>query len=291
MNLRADIMKPGGSTAAFGAGLRDEKRASIAQTHLLQQGVQRSVCMVAHGDRRPAMIPLIVRIIVEPHDIEIVRRATQFRLAGTAEDVEGLKLHLLISVCASDVLLVAKSGFYIDQGLRRDESSSGVDRPYRLDGGDRGPHELALELGAPTMTARLLAAGLAAGPGPERHLVNGAVHGHMAAIFLDQLGCRGGEASEPIDEGGRPYVEIVGIAVVAQIPDDARTDSLRGPQHRQKAAPVVVAGPLLDEMPSQAVSNSPYAMPREKLVVPCRKPVVLRARQEVEPAAVTSPVA
>jgi hypothetical protein len=52
-----------------------------------------------------------------------------------------------------------------------------------------------------------------------------------------------------------------------------------------------MTGRRLDEMPSQAVANCPYAVPGEKLVILRSKQVVLRARKEIKPATVVAPVA
>ena len=88
VHFRADVVEPSRSAATLRAGLGNEKRAPVARMHFTEHLVQRSIRMMAHGDRRTVMVPLIIGIVVEPDDIEIFRRSTQFRLLGAAQKIE-----------------------------------------------------------------------------------------------------------------------------------------------------------------------------------------------------------
>jgi hypothetical protein len=189
------------------------------------------------------------------------------------------------------VLLVAEARLHVDEGLGGDEARPGVHGPHRVDRRDGGAHELALQVSAAPVGARVEAARLAPGPGPEGHLVHGAVDRRALRLVAHHPRGGGGEAGEAVEEGGGPDVEVVRVAVVAQVPDRPRAGGLRGAQHGQEARPVVAPRGGLDEVPAQAVPHRPDPVPAQQGVVLGDEPVMARGGQEVEAAAVGPPVA
>ncbi len=94
-----------------------------------------------------------------------------------------------------------------------------------------------------------------------------------------------GEGGEAVDEGGGPDVEVVGPAVVEEVPDDLRAGRRGGGEHRRPAREVEGAGPGLDQVPAQAVAHGAEAEAGELAVVGRGVGVVAGAGDQVEAAA------
>ena len=143
----------------------------------------------------------------------------------------------------------------VDQGLGPDDGRvrpALLDRPRR---GDRGADQLVLE---PASFARARRAGNSRRrPPSDRKLISfsGQTSGGRPADRLLHLERGQREIGEPLGEIGRGLVDMIGRAVVEQVPDDLTPDLLGRLERRQPARPVVFARRLLDQVPAQPVAE------------------------------------
>src|SRR4051794_19625277 len=99
-----------------------------------------------------------------------------------------------------------------------------------------------------------------------------------------------GEFGEPISEVFGTLINMIGGAIVKQVPDDLKLDRLRRLESGKPARPIISARRFLDQMPTQTVANRPeaelFALPvvaKHMFVVTCRP-------DQVQANAVTPPV-
>jgi hypothetical protein len=157
--------------------------------------------------------------------------------------------------------------------------------PDRLDPGDGRTHEVRLQNQALTPGKGRKDGLIARGPGEERGLVHRGVEGHAVALLLDVAGKSPCEASEAIHKVGAQGVDVVGPAVVADVPDHEYPVLLRRPQERLDGGKVEATGRALDQMPADAVSGGTHAELREQRIVCARTQVVLELGRIVQAAA------
>src|SRR5437868_3464488 len=73
-------------------------------------------------------------------------------------------------------------------------------------------------------------------------------------MFADQPGRRLCISRESLDELGRKDVQSIGIAVMAEIPDDLCAGVQRGAKHGEKRAEVEI-GATIDQRPTESVPS------------------------------------
>ena len=145
-----------------------------------------------------------------------------------------------------------------------------LDRPRRR---DRGPDELALEPAALVgPDAREIT--VVDRPGQEVDLVQRADERRAAADRLLQFERGQREVGEALGKVVASLVDVIGRAVVEQVPDDLHPDLLGRFQRRQPARPVIFARRFLDQCqrrPSRSVRNpSSLALPVVAAAHACR---------------------
>ena len=133
--------------------------------------------------------------------------------------------------------------------------------------------------------------GVAAGPGEERNLVDRAPEGHGVGGVAGTRGGGAGEGGEAVDEGGGPDVEVVGPAVVEEVPDHLGA-RLRGCGEHRRPAREVDTAPGRGSIRCQRRPSRIVRMPsdRELAIVGRGVGVVAGAGDHVEPAARAQPV-
>ncbi len=174
----------------------------------------------------------------------------------------------------------------VDDRVGMDEARTRLDGPDRIHGRDGGAGQLHLQLVPPAPREGIEIGRVAPAPGEKRDLVHRTVERHRVGLVPNQAGGRGRESGEAIDEGGPPDVEVVGPAVMQQVPEHLRPGLAGGAEHGQEARPVVASGRGLDQMPSQAVPHRADRVARERPIVQGRVTVVADGGDHVEAAAV-----
>ena len=99
----------------------------------------------------------------------------------------------------------------------------------------------------------------------------GAVERHLRRLIPHQRRHRRRETGEAIDEVRLPDVDIVGPAIMAEVPDRLHPGCSAGMQHRQEARPVERPGVGLDEVPAHPVANRPRCRARASRGSPRRR--------------------
>ena len=170
-------------------------------------------------DGPAAREPLIVRIVIDADEVEVIGPAAEPGPAPARKHVPGFELGLAMGLGGEQALRPTGAGHDVDHRIDMDDPGARVDRPDRLDSGDRGAHQLMLQLGAAAAGVRVEARDRAAGPCPVRDLVDRAPERRAVGLLPDQSRYRRGEAGEPVDE-----------AAAARCPDDRASRSGTDPR-------------------------------------------------------------
>src|SRR6185369_9638888 len=107
---------------------------------------------------------------------------------------------------------------------------------------------------------------------------------------LAQFQSRNCEIGETLREILARLVDMIGRAIVEQVPVDLDPDLFRGFEHRQPARPVIIARRVLDPVPAQSVAQRQQAEIAALPVIVERMAIVTGGTDEVEPDAVAPPV-
>ena len=137
-----------------------------------------------------------------------------------AQHVPGLELRLPVTFDGLAVRGAVRVCRDMDQRLGLDETGAPVHRQHGFGPCYGGAHQLALQFVAPTLAGREHVALVPADPGPERHLVHRAPDAGAAAFLPDHACRRPGKGREAVQEGGGPDIEVIGQAIMAQVPHD-----------------------------------------------------------------------
>src|SRR5258705_210141 len=90
--LFANVTEPTGAVSLFGAGFGDEHWAAITLVDLKQDLVERAVARIGARNHFAAILPLIVRVVIDADDVEVFGVAAQFGADFTGNHVPGLVL-------------------------------------------------------------------------------------------------------------------------------------------------------------------------------------------------------
>src|ERR1043165_1545192 len=217
------------------------------------------------------MNPLVIRIVIDADKIQILGTPTEFRAKSAGDHVPCLKLRLPVTFGRRRILGVIGISGDVNDWFTPEDASIGINFAHGFGSGDRGAHELGLELRSSPLGERVQEPGVAAAPGYERDLVHGGGVDRTACFLEYDFGSRTSEARESIDESRTPNVQAVRPAVVKQVPDDLCFRLARGAQHRQQAGKVVRGRVLLDQVPAHTVTRVADSNLLESLVILPRK--------------------
>ena len=175
--------------------------------------------------------PLIVRIVIHADHVDEVGTSAEIGMGMPEQHVQGLELCVVIprGMCPT----ARRFGHHVDQRVGVDDRDAGHRSADRFDRGHGRPDQLALQGATAAATGRVELPSIPSRPRPIRDLVDRTDEDAAVRLILDQAGRRGSEAREAVDEFGSPDVEIVRIAVVAQIPDHLQPGLPGGAQGRQ----------------------------------------------------------
>src|ERR1043165_4020432 len=223
------------------------------------------------------MNPLVIRIVIDADKIQILGTPAELGAKPAGDHVPRLELRLPVTFGRWRVLGVIGISGDVNDWFTPADASIGIDFAHCFCRGDRGAHELGLELGSSPLGERVQEPGVAAAPGYERDLAHGGDVDRTACFLEYDFGSRTSEARESIDESRTPNVQAVRPAVVKQVPDDLCFRLARGAQHRQQAGKVVRGRVLLDQVPAHTITRGAdsdllksLVILQRKLVVPCR---------------------
>ena len=175
--------------------------------------------------------PLIGGVVVDADDVQVTLGAAELGRGAAGDHVPRLELRRPVGwrrvrVCQGrergGTLWISGSGYTI--------RASRVHRPDRVHAGDRGAHELALQLRHRGRGRREHEAACR-GPGEERDLVYGRVEARARPCGRagPRAASRANRAKRSTNWRGED-IHVVGPAVVAEIPD--HLDALRGAPRR-----------------------------------------------------------
>src|SRR3982750_2115557 len=91
-HLVGDVAEPAVAMAVLGAGLGDHQRPAVALPRLAQDLPEGAVERVPPLEGRPVEEPLVVRVVVEPDDVEIALVAAELWPEAAGDQVPPLKL-------------------------------------------------------------------------------------------------------------------------------------------------------------------------------------------------------
>ena len=271
------------------AGLAEAERPLVPGMQAGEQLMQRHPSVVARlvlPPQAPAFVFPLVRVVeVEPHHIQVFRRASELGARRGPQSMSHAS-NWLSSYCRA---WAAKSGRprggnTLMTGIDVDDAGPRVDVPNRLDSGDRAAHQLPFQLVAAPARVRVdEAADVARRPAEERDLIDRRVEGHLVGMIGDHPRDRTAVAREAIDPGSGKHIEPVGPAVVAERPDDLHVS--RRPPHAASGRTMRSRMPLPvsscgQRTPSRTVCD---AGALDEAVVRRDLQIVLCSRDEVEP--------
>src|SRR3954462_11911402 len=289
-HLVGDVAEPAVAMAVLGAGLGDHQRPAVAFPRLAQDLPEGAVERFPPLDGRPIQNPLVVRVVVEADDIEIELVAAELRPKAAGDQVPPLKLGPPVPLGGGPHPGLPGVGLDVDRGIAMEDAGPRVDAPEGVDGRQGRPRELRLELEPAAGGAGVEVADLAAGPGPERDLVDRHVPGDVVRLGGDQPGHGAGVVRETVHEFGAEDVEAVRPAVVAEVPDHLQPALPRGPRQGEQRREVVAAARALYSVPAGAVAYGPHPEPAHPRVVLDGEAVMPRRGEQIEPPAVIAPV-
>ena len=203
------------------------------------------------------VFPLVRVVEVEPHHIEVFRRAAELRLGAAREHVPRLELALVVlsrrgrrgrAGCVGGNTLITGSTWTMRaRGSTFQIASVPAIAPRA---------QLPLQLVAAPARVRVdEAADIPRRPAQERDLVDGRVEGHLVGMIGHHPRDRTAVARESIDPGRREHIEAVGPAVVAERPDDL---------HRSRRPPHAASGRTMRSrmlLPCRAVASGRHRAP------------------------------
>src|SRR5581483_8133787 len=94
----AHIAKPARTVVALAARFRNKHGPAITFPKLAQDLAKRPVQRIAKPQRAPVVNPLIVVVVIEPNDVDVLRRAAQLRRLTPAKHVQALKLETPVAL-------------------------------------------------------------------------------------------------------------------------------------------------------------------------------------------------
>jgi hypothetical protein len=290
-----DVAQPVLAAVVQPARFRHHDGPAIALPHAREKVAHRQDAVVPWRQRRMrAALPVLhltEGVAIDPDHIEHLGASAQLRMTESADDVpgrEGVLPRLLVGRRLQVGPVLGRGDQ--DQRVDVEHARAAVDRAdgvHRRDVrlAERHPQPLAL-------LARLAVGGrpapLPAHEAPEGDLIDRGeeVRGRRAR---DQILGRGARiVGEPLDELGRIGIEVVGIAVVAEVP--YRQDLVGVHGRDERLHPREVAPPPdVDHGPGHPLARRPDAqLPQERVVLE-DVPVVTRLGHQVPPLAVLPP--
>ena len=239
-NFGTDVAKPADGGRGFGAGFGDQDRALIATVEIGEHCVERTMEGVAGRGSFAIVDPLVVPVEVDADEVEQIGGAAEIGIGVAGEHVPGLELGVGVGENGGCLFGASGIGDDADDGLGLDETGGGIHGADRAHGADAGADEVAFELRAAAGAEGKEVLNVAADPGPERDLVDGAIESGTgdaggAAAIANESGGGLGEGGEAIDEGGGEGIEAVWDAPVTEVPENFCAGGEGGIEHGQEA--------------------------------------------------------
>src|SRR5690554_6778786 len=177
---------------------------------------KRAIQRIANLDGSATQEPLIIRVIVDPDNIETIRSSAQFGMQLACQYVPGFKLRRAGMRCCSPH--GRRAGHYMDDRVNSDETGAWINLEDGAGPCYRRPQQLTLQLHAPARRARRKQPHVAARPRPERDLVDWTVKQNISCFVAHEPGNGCGISAIAIREVAGPDVYVFRPAVVAQVP-------------------------------------------------------------------------
>src|SRR5580693_7377915 len=292
VHLARHAREPAPAARPLGTGLGQDQRPAVALGGLGEERGERPVEGVAGAELGAARAqPLVARVVVEAHHVERRLLAAELGPQAAGDHLERLELRAVIRLGFPVRGRAGGWGGDVDERLGGDEAGARIDLQDRPAGGQRRAHQLRLERGAAPDRAGMEVADLAASPGPEGDLVDRHVPAAARGLGSHHLGRGAREGREAAHELGRPDVEPVRQAVMAEVPDHLDPRAPRRPQPWQGLAEIVAPRRALDAVPAQRVAGREQAGRGQAGVVGRGMEVVPGRGQQVDPPAVGAELA
>src|SRR5690554_2659258 len=177
---------------------------------------KRAIQRIADLDGSATQKPLIIRVIVDPDNIETIRSSAQLGMQLACQYVPGFKLRRAGMRCCSPHGRGA--GHHMDDRVDSDETGAWINLEYGAGARYRSPQQLTLQLHAPARRARRKQPHVTRRPRPERDLVDWTVKRNIGCFVAYQPGNGCGVSAIAIREVTGPDVYVFGPAVMAQVP-------------------------------------------------------------------------
>src|SRR5215207_3957702 len=161
-HLLGEPAQPAGARLVLGAGLGHHQRPAVTLPGLAQDRPERTVAGIVPRQRGPVEDPLVVRVVVDPDDVEVPLVAAELRPELARDHVPGLELGLPVPLGEGPVLGAGPHD--VDDRIAVEDARPGIDAPQGVDRRETLPHELCLELEPPARGGRIEVADLTAGP-------------------------------------------------------------------------------------------------------------------------------
>src|SRR5262249_40616087 len=148
------------------------QRPAVALPRLAQDLPEGAIERVPPLEGGPIQNPLVVRVVVEADEVEVALVAAELRPEAAGDQVPALKLGPPVTLGGGPHPGLRGTGRDGDGGIAMEDAGPRVDAPEGVDRSQYRPRELRLELEPAAGGAGVEVADLAAGPGPERDLVD-----------------------------------------------------------------------------------------------------------------------
>ena len=145
--LGRHLAYPGAAPAAHMAGFRQQQGPPVARLHFEQQLVQRHAARLAQVPPQAqvaAAFPLVAVVIVQADQIQVARRAAQFRRLPAAQHVPGFELRGTPGRRLRGPVRASRRRDDMDQRVALQQARLRTDGADGIAAGDAGAHQLAL---------------------------------------------------------------------------------------------------------------------------------------------------
>ena len=230
--LDGHVAYPGAAPAAHVARFGQQQRPLVARLHFQQQLVQGHAARFAQVPPQAqvaAAFPLVAVVIVQADQVQVARRAAQFRRLPAAQHVPRLELRGTPGGRLRNPVRASGRRGHVDQGIALQEARLRADGTDGVATGHGGAHQLPLAFLARIGPVHIQALEHVHGQAPagKRDFIDGRIHGRATRIRREKLRCRPAIAGKARHEVRREQVELGRPAVVAEGPVDLQAQLLR----------------------------------------------------------------